>query len=156
MKQIMRALPALTLALLLSGCAAVPAESPEPTAVPTAESLPAEETAAPTPAESPAAAAVPAETPESAGTLSPEDLADQTYRYESEADGTWILSLKSNGTFSLICGEHIYTGEGWSLAPDGTVVTGPTEAAGAASFFDEFGSSVWRVDVSAGSCSPAG
>ena len=59
MKQIMRALPVLTLALLLSGCAAVPAESPEPTAVPTAESLPAEETAAPTPAESPAAAAVP-------------------------------------------------------------------------------------------------
>ena len=35
---------------------------------------------------------------------------------------------------------------------NGTVTTGPTEAAGAAPFFDEFGSSVWAVEGS--NCTP--
>lgn len=102
------------------------APTPQPTAQPTAE---------PTPAPT-AAAAV------SAG----------SYVYESAEHGYWQLNLKDNGTFSIISRDSIYNGEGWSTNPNGSVTTGPTEAAGAAPFFDEFGSSVW--EISGGTCTP--
>lgn len=136
--------------LLLSGCtqrntaAPVPTEEPLPVSAP----APAEATTAPaeTPKESsPAPTAEPTPAPTPVPTPAPPVTAG-SYRWDGGENGTWQLNLKDNGTFSVIHAERIYNGEGWCDNGDGTVTTGPTEAAGAAPFFDEFGSSMWRID----------
>ena len=131
--------------LLLSGCTR--REAPAPAPVPVIES-----TAAPETVNTPRPEAIPVPvtpTPEveSAPTPTPVPtpalpVTAGSYRWE----GGWLLNLKDNGTFAVIHGDRIYNGEGWSDNGDGTVTTGPTEAAGAAGFFDEFGSSMWRIE----------
>ena len=56
------------------------------------------------------------------------------------------MLLKESNIFTVIGGDAVDNGEGWCDNGNGTVTTGPTEAAGVASFFDEFGSSVWAID----------
>ena len=136
--------------LLLSGCTqrnmAAPAPTEEP--LPVSAPAPAEATTAPaeTPKESsPAPTAEPTPAPTPVPTPAPPVTAG-CYRWDGGENGTWQLNLKDNGTFSVIHVERIYNGEGWCDNGDGTVTTGPTEAAGAAPFFDEFGSSMWRID----------
>ena len=112
-----------------------PAASAQPTAAPSpTPGLPAETSA---PASEPSAVPVPASAP---------PVQSGAYRFESAEYGVWEIHIKNNGTFSVISPERIYNGEGWSDNGDGTVSLGGTEAAGAAPFFDEFGSSVWRID----------
>ena len=138
--------------LLLSGCTqrntAAPAPTEEP--LPVSAPVPAEATTAPAemPKESsPAPTAEPTPAPTPVPTPAP-PVSAGSYRWDGGENGTWQLNLKDNGTFSVIHAERIYNGEGWCDNGDGTVTTGPTEAAGAAPFFDEFGSSMWRIDGS--------
>lgn len=139
----------LLCALLLAGCvrreAPVPA-SPVPTVTPSPTAAPAALSPAPPASESAGSAlptATPAPEPPAPAPAGP--VTAGVYRWDGGESGAWVLNLKENGTFSVIGGERIYNGEGWSDNGDGTVVTGPTEGAGAAPFFDEFGSSLWRV-----------
>ena len=140
----------LSALLLLSGCtqrnSADPAPTPEvqtvttpaPTEIPAAPAKAPQEIA-PAPTAEPTPAPTPVPTPAPPVTAG-------SYRWDGGEDGVWQLNLKDNGTFSVIHAERIYNGEGWRDNGDGTATTGPTEAAGTAPFFDEFGSSMWRID----------
>jgi len=136
----------LALLLMLGGCSKRE-ESPVPpvqTAAPTAQP-----TAAPTPVPQPEATAAPTAQPTPEPTPEPTPappVPAGSYSYESAEHGSWTLLLKDSNIFTVIGGGVVYNGEGWSDNGNGTVTTGPTEAAGAAPFFDEFGSSVWAVD----------
>ncbi len=151
-----RKLLMLTLAALLlaGGCSdrpAAEAAGAAATAPAAVSAVPAPPETAPAASSAPEAAAVPAETPAPSPTAAPE-VRPGSYSYYADDAGSWTLNLKDNGTFSLLHGDKIYNGEGWITNFDGTVTTGPTEAAGAAPFFDEFGSSVWAVSGS--TCTP--
>ena len=143
----------LALLLILGGCSKreTPVPAPVPTAPPTAAPVP--QTPAPT-AQPEATAAPTAEpTPEPTPLPTPAPpIAPGSYSYESAEHGSWTLLLKESNIFTVIGGGIVYNGEGWSDNGNGTVTTGPTEAAGAAPFFDEFGSSVWAVEGS--NCTP--
>jgi len=136
----------LLLFCMLGGCSKreVPAPTAAPAAVPTAAPAPATPAPTPQPATpAPTAASTPEPTP--SPTPAP-PIAAGSYTYESAEFGSWTLLLKDSNIFTVIGGGVVYNGEGWSDNGNGTVTTGPTEAAGAAPFFDEFGSSVWAVD----------
>ena len=142
----------LALLLILGGCSkretlpAAPAPTAPPTAVPTA---------APTPAPQPEVTAVPTAQPTPEPTPAPTPappISAGSYSYESAEHGSWTLLLKESNIFTVIGNGTVYNGEGWSDNGNGTVTTGPTEAAGTAPFFDEFGSSVWAVDGT--TCTP--
>ena len=138
----------LTALLLLSGCTRRVEEAPPSEDAPTATLSPSETPAVPT-AVPEAPSSLPAVTPAPAPTPVPTPAPPVTagiYRWSGGEDGVWQLNLKDNGTFSVIHGEHIYNGEGWCDNGNGSITTGPTDAAGAAPFFDEFGSSMWRID----------
>jgi len=137
----------LVLLLVFGGCSRRETMEPAaaPAAVPTAAPTPA---APPTPAsaaETPAPTAQPTPEPTPAPTPAPPITAG-SYSFESAEFGSWTLLLKDSNIFTVIGGGIVYNGEGWADNGNGTVTTGPTEAAGAAPFFDEFGSSVWAID----------
>lgn len=142
----------LALLLILGGCSKreVPPAAPAPAAAPTAQP-----TAAPTSAPQPDATGAPTPQPTAEPTPAPTPappIAAGSYSFESAEHGSWTLLLKDSNIFTVIGGGVVYNGEGWSDNGNGTVTTGPTEAAGAAPFFDEFGSSVWAVEGQ--SCTP--
>ena len=142
----------MLLLLLVSGCSKREAHPsvPIPTAVPTVQP-----TAAPTPVPQPesTAAPTPQPTPEPTPVPTPAPpISAGSYGYESAEHGSWTLLLKDSNIFTVIGNGVIYNGEGWADNGNGTVTTGPTEAAGTAPFFDEFGSSVWAVDGT--TCTP--
>jgi len=144
-------IPLLILLLLLGGCSKRETPVPPvstPAAVPTAAPTP--QPSAPTPqAETPAPTAQPTPKPAPEPTPAPTPappIAAGSYSFVSDEHGSWTLLLKDSNIFTVIGGGIVYNGEGWSDNGNGTVTTGPTEAAGAAPFFDEFGSSVWAVD----------
>ena len=143
----------LALLFLLGGCSKreAPPPVPTPTAVPAAQATPA-----PTPApQQSETASVPTTAPTAEPTPAPTPappIGAGSYSFESAEYGSWTLLLKDSNIFTVIGGGVVYNGEGWADNGNGTVTTGPTEAAGAAPFFDEFGSSVWAVEGQ--SCTP--
>ena len=142
----------LALLCLLGGCSK--RETPAPTAAPTKAPVAVTEApaaAAPQPAATPSPTAEPTPEPTPAPTPAP-PIPAGSYRYESPEHGSWTLLLKESNIFTVIGGDAVYNGEGWCDNGNGTVTTGPTEAAGTAPFFDEFGSSVWAVDGT--TCTP--